>query len=441
MNNNAYTAKNSRAAYHGRHILAKDISTGTDTWETGINNNTLIFGPSGAGKTRHYVKPNILNAYESIIVSDTKGSLYSEVGPQLEKRGYVVKNINFTDLTAGSGYNPMDYIRYDEEADKYSEQDMKSLISCLVEDLHSNDAYWDHAARQYLGVLMSYTLEALPKEEHTLATVARLLAIMDTPDFEEMIHELEILKPHNITSERYNAIRKNQRAEKMHQSIIGVLSTHLDPLCFDEAVALYEKPDRIDFSQLTKQKTAIFLTISDMDRSVDKLANAFMTQALQQLCRIADQDYPEHRLPIPVRLYLDDFATNLQIPEFDKIISVIRSREIYVSVILQSITQLDSLYGFNRARTILNNCDQMLYLGGQDIDTARLISEKTNKSLYSILSMPLDEAYLFIRGQEPIRTQKYEVQDEPSTQEVSPLYRETAGIAEGRKPDLQSAAG
>ena len=145
-------------------------------------------------------------------------------------------------------------------------------------------------------------------------------------------------------------------------------------------------------------------------RSVDRLVNLFYTQALQELCNAADQDYPEHRLPVPVRFILDDFAANASIPDFDKMISVIRSREISVSIILQSLSQLNSMYGTDRANTILNNCDHCLYLGGQDVDTAKYISFKANKSVTNILEMPLGNAWLFERGQKPAQVEKYELQ-------------------------------
>ena len=411
-----------RENYRGEHILAKGITTNTDTWESGINNNVLIFGPSGAGKTRHYVKPNILNGNESVIISDTKGSLYKEIGPQLKKRGYKVKNIDFNNLSGSSGYNPLDYVRYDNKTDTYSEKDIMTIAQCIVKSENLKEPYWDNAAKQYLTVLIAYVLEALPKEEHTFEYVMKALTIMGTPAFDIMMEELQAFKPNSTAALRYKAIKTMSRADRTDSSIKGILSTNLDPLCFNEALSLYKKSDRIIFSELGKQKTAVFVTISDTDRSMDSLANTFMTQALQALCFSADTDYPEHRLPIPVRLYLDDFATNLVIPDFDKIISVIRSREIYVSVILQSVTQLDSLYGVACARTIINNCDQLLYLGGQDLDTARIISEKSNKPLYNILSMPINKAYLFIRGREPIMAEKYEIQEEPNTFDISHAF-------------------
>ena len=402
---------NNRTNYKNHHILAKGHYTSTDTWETGINNNVLIFGPSGAGKTRHYVKPNILNSHESMIISDTKGSLYAELAPSLRKRGFIVKNIDFTNLSTGSGYNPLNFIRRNPKTNEVKMADVMSLARCIAKDESSNDPFWHNAARQYLSCLIGYVMEALPEEEHTLEYVIKLFNSMDTDEFQKMMHEFVTVNPENSISTKYLSIAGNEKAEKMHQSIKGILSAYMDPLCFDEALALYKNPDVIDFASLGKKKTAVFLTISDIDRSMDPLANAFMTQALQVLLRSADNDYPDHRLPIPVRLYLDDFATNLYIPDFDKIISVVRSREISVSIILQSITQLYSLYGDARAKTILNNCDQQLYLGGQDVDTARYISIKANKPIHTILSMPLNHAYLFIRGQRPISTEKYNIQE------------------------------
>lgn len=420
----------SRERYRGNHILAKGVATCTDTWESGINNNVLIFGPSGAGKTRHYVKPNIASGHESMIISDTKGNLYRQLAPQLRERGYIVKNIDFTDLTAGCGYNPLDYIAFNGMTDCYSEKDILTLARCIVPDRLSNDPYWENAARQYLEVLLGYVLEALPQEEHNLQYVQKLLIMMGSTQLDAMMNELGQLKPNSTTALRYQAIRTMSRADRTDSCVRGILSTSLDPLCFDEALALYKKPDRINFSKLGQQKTAVFITISDTDRSMDALAGAFVTQALQNLCRSADKDYPDSCLPIPVRFYLDDFATNLVIPDFDKIISVIRSREIYVSIILQSVSQLDSLYGEARAKTILNNCDQMLYLGGQDLDTAKLISERSNRPVHSILSMPLNKAYLFIRGRTPLLTEKYEPPEEQSSSTMQPASQETSSSSD-----------
>ena len=396
-----------RENYQGKHILTKNFSLDTDSFKTGLNNNVLIIGASGAGKTRHYVKPNILNSHESMIISDTKGALCKSLGPLLVEKGYEVQEINFNDLSSGTGYNPLDFIRYNEETDTYSEQDILSLCECIIPISCQKDPYWDHAARQYLSCVISYVMEALPEEEHTFEYVVKAFHNLGSSEFNRQVDEISILKPHSTLATRYQALNTIRIADRMDASIKGILSTNLDPLYFDKALELYKKSEKIDFTALAKKKVAIFLTVSDTDRSLDKLANAFMTQAIRSLSRYADTECEHNMLPIPVRFYLDDFATNLYIPDFDKIISVIRSREIYVSVILQSISQLDTLYDKSGAMTIINNCDSQLYLGGQDVDTAEYFSVKANKPSSAILSMPLNHAYLFVRGREPVQTETY----------------------------------
>lgn len=158
-------------------------------------------------------------------------------------------------------------------------------------------------------------------------------------------------------------------------------------------------------------KTALFLSVSDSDRSQDALINLFYTQALQYLMAAADRQ-PDSRLPIPVRFILDDFSTNTVIPDFDKIISVIRSREIYVSVIIQSLSQLEGLYGHARAQTIINGCDHCLYLGGTDTQTAEYFSRKFNCQISTVLNLPLDGLFIFERGREPGKARKYELDND-----------------------------
>lgn len=202
-------------------------------------------------------------------------------------------------------------------------------------------------------------------------------------------------------------------------------------------------PVKGDDAELCREKTAVFLTISDTDRAMDGLASVFYTQALNTLCASADKDYPDHRLPMPVRFILDDFATNVYIPDFDKIISVIRSREIYASVILQSISQLTSLYGQSGSMTIVNNCDNCLYLGGQDVETAKYIAIKANKTADTILNLPLGQAYLFTRGRKPRAVTKYDVRSHEAYRELPEAAAEALGKegAAWGSPDSSRAAG
>ncbi len=402
---------------HSSRVLAHGCLMSNDTWATGLNNNDLIIGPSGAGKTRGYVKPNLLQCDESVIVTDTKGSLFGEVGPALRRRGYEVVNIDFTDMLSSYGYNPLRYIRYDAERGKYSEQDIMTIAKSLCPVECAKDPFWENSAAMLMASLVGYTLECLPKEEHTLESVSTLMMEMAPPNMgrgrsntRKLIEELGVLRPDSFAYQKYKTLSTLAEAEKTWACILGFMAEQMNTLTYEGPIALYNSPHQLDFSDLGRRKMAVFLTVSDTDRSCDKLVNLFYTQALQTLCRSADKDYPDHRLPVPVRFILDDFATNTVIPDFDNIISVIRSREIYVSVIIQSVSQLNALYGADKASTIINNCDNCLYLGGQDVETARFISVRANRTADSILSLPLGEAYLFTRGQPPKRVRKFEIE-------------------------------
>ena len=223
--------------------------------------------------------------------------------------------------------------------------------------------------------------------------------------------------------------KDNKKAERMHESIRGIVAEKLDTLTFDGPLRMYTRPDKVDFAALGCEKTAVFLGISDTDRSSDRLVNLFYAQALHALCVSADKDYPDHRLPVPVRFILDDFAANAELPDFDKIISVVRSREISVSIILQSLSQLSAIYGKDRAKTIVNNCDHILYLGGMDVDTAQYISYLANKIVDSIINMPLDAAYLFTRGARPRMVRKYDLRSHPLYHALRESHREPQDLS------------
>lgn len=395
---------------NGSRILAQGCRISNDTWKTGLNNNDLIIGPSGSGKTRGYVLPNILLGNESMIIGDTKGNLKKQTEDVLKRRGFQIIQIDLTDCLSSYGYNPFDFIRYDSGRDCYAEQDILTMAACIVPVTGCNDPYWELAARFYLESFIAYILECLPEKEHSLDFAVRLLGEMGTGRFEKLMEELQEIHPGSFALSRYNLYKNNVRAEKMHESIRGVLAEKLSVFSFDGAKAMFCRQERIRFDRIGREKTAVFLTVSDTDRSMDRLADLFFTQAVHTLCQSADRDYGDSRLAVPVRFLLDDFAAGIFIPDFDKIISVIRSREISVSIILQSLSQLESMYGHAKAMTIINNCDNCLYLGGQDVETARYISTRADKWVNTILEMPLDEAWLFTRGGRARQVRKYQME-------------------------------
>ena len=419
-------------------ILAEGRQIPNDTRATGINNNDLIIGPSGAGKTRGYVAPNLLQCAESCIVTDTKGSLVTEVGPVLASRGYRILRIDFTDFFASTcGYNPLEFIRRDPRTGRYSQQDILTVCAALI-PVESHDPFWDLSARTYLSCLIAYVLECLPPREQTLEYVMALFNEMtpgtrDEPsNFTRLLEALGAEDPDSFAYRTYRSIAGQSSADKMFESIRAMISEKLIPLVFDGPCRLYGMPDRIDFAALGRRRTAVFLTVSDLDRSMDRLVNLFYTQALQTLCASADKDYTAHCLPVPVRLYLDDFATNTFIPDFDKTISVVRSRGVSVSVILQSVSQLEALYGHAKAATIINNCDNCLYLGGQDVDTARFIAVKANRTPDTILSLPLGEAWLFTRGRNPQRVRRFDLSHHDLYPELTRIREETRPVIQAR---------
>lgn len=416
-------------------VLAGDVLVSNDTWTTGLNNNDLLVGPSGAGKTRGYVIPNLLHAGESLIVADTKGNLRRLYGRYLEERGYTVMHLDFTDVARTPwGYNPLAYIRpcgdpeANRDGDFYSEQDVKKVAQaiCPCQDFHQ--PYWDLAAQMYLEAILLFILNQLPQEQHSLYEAYTFLSRMGTPELEDMVEEECITHPDSAFARKMGMIRQNNKAEKMDASIKGILARHLDVLANSGTRRMFHMERQVDLGAFLRGRTALFLSVSDSDRSQDALVNLFYTQALQYLMAAADRR-TDSRLPIPVRFILDDFSTNTVIPEFDKTISVIRSREIYVSLIVQSLSQLEGLYGPAKAQTIINNCDHCLYLGGTDTQTARYFAEKFNCQVSTVLNLPLDSAFLFTRGSEPRRVRKYELSRDSA-------YRGLSGARDGAEADF-----
>lgn len=419
-------------------ILARDQCISNDTWVTGLNNNDLIIGPSGAGKTRGYVLPNILQSDESLIVTDTKGDLCQQTRVSLEKRGYEVLEIDLTDcISSPYGYNPLDYIRVDFEG-RCHEQDIMTVAAALVPVGGLHDPYWELSARSVLACMLAYVIECLPEWEHNMTSVTRLFREMGTGRFDQLMQELTEIDPECLAAIQYQMFHLVQKSDKTYASIQGILAEKLSPLAFSGPQYLLDHPQKISLPRIGVRKTAVFLHISDTDRSMDRIAALLYTQALQVLCNSADEQQG-HRLKVPVRFILDDFAAAADacIPDFDKTTSVIRSREISVSIILQSLSQLEASYGHARAMTIINNCDHLLYLGGQDVETARYIAAKANKSATSVLQMPLDGAWLFARGKEPRQVQKYSLEDHPLYSELgAPSGKETPFPLEDFEPEL-----
>ena len=427
---------------NGYRILADGVTVSNDTWATGLANHDLIIGPTGGGKTRSYVLPNLLSSAESFVVTDTKGSLRRQVGGSLERRGFRVLELDFTNvLHSPWGYNPLRYIRWDSERECWNEQDIITVAAALVPVTSRTDPFWDLSARNFAEALIGYTLDNLPQEEHTLVSVAKLFSEAETGVLDELMREYCTICPDSFAAMRWKSLQGGRKADKTYSSILAILSQKLSNYSFGGVRQLFTNKNQIDFAAISQEPTAVFVHVSDCDFSLQNLMSLFYTQALQSLITEADSR-PDNRLQIPVRLYLDDFA-NLIIPDMDKTISVIRSREISVSIVLQSITQLEGLYGHDKAMTIIDNCDHLLYLGGQSVETARFIGAKANKPTSAILNMALSKAWLFERGALPREVRKYDLTRHPLYRQL-PEYAAQRAVPEREaeeEPQLMAAAG
>ena len=369
-------------------ILAKGVTASNDTWTTGINNNDLLIGPSGGGKTRGYVIPNILHAQDSLIVTDTKGNLCRLYGGYLRERGYTVMHLDFTD-TANTpwGYNPLDYIREcrnpeaNREGDYYNEQDVKKVAQAICPCLNPKEPFWDQAAQMYLEAILFFVLNQLPDKQHDLYEAYTFLTKMGSVELKNIIEEERNTHPRSAFARKIGMISQNEKADRMDASIKGILAQHLDVVAYPGMRRMFRMKRQVDMGSFLREKTALFLSVSDSDRSQDGLVNLFYTQALQYLMNAADKQ-PDSRLPIPVRFILDDFSTN---------------------------TLLEGLYDRARAQTIINNCDTCLYLGGADVPTAEYFAKKLNRLTSTVLDLPLDSMFLFTRGEKPRKVQKYEL--------------------------------
>lgn len=439
------------SASSGATILAHGRVLPCDTIVTGLNNNMLVLGPSGSGKTRHVLKPNLLQMNASYIVLDTKGTLCREVGPVLAAHGYHVQRLNLSDLNAlgesrdagpaqrkngGSGsagadpaavasvgYDPLAHIRRDADG-RPNQQDIISIAKALCPIEDNNQPFWDHAASNLLACLIAYTAETLPAPEQHMGSVISLVDHLSDGATGKLLDELTITRPDSLSCALWRRYSITQAAERMHASIVGIVAEKIMTLGIDSALRLYTHPRQVDFGAFSQGRRALFVTISDIDRSMDRLANLVVMQAFTSLMRQADAS-PRGSLVYPVRFFLDDFA-NLNIPDIDGILSVVRSRNIWCTLLLQSVNQLEAQYGRARAMSIMGNCDTQLVLAFQDIESARMFSERADKTPSSLFSTPLCRSWLFLRGSRGELVERFALEDHPLYPELPEAHMHTA---------------
>ncbi len=352
------------------------------------NKNVLVIGGSGSGKTRFYVKPNLMQMSEntSYVVTDPKGTILIEVGKMMVNGGYKIKVLNTINFAKSMHYNPFQYIR--------NERDILKLVNTIIantkgEGDKSGEDFWVKAERLYYCALIGYIWYEAPDEEKNFTTLLEFINASEAREDDEefknavdlLFEELEAEEPNHFAVRQYKKYKL--AAGKTAKSILISCGARLAPFDIAELRDLMSY-DEMELDMLGDQKTAMFVIISDTDDTFNFVVAIMYTQLFNLLCDKADDEHGG-RLPYHVRLLLDEFANIGQIPKFDKLIATIRSREISASIILQSQSQLKSIYK-DAAETIIGNCDTTLFLGGKESSTLKEISETLGKETIDLFN-------------------------------------------------------
>ena len=443
--NRKYASKN----YLENKLLSQNVRIGLNGKIHRRNLNTIVIGGSGAGKTRFYCKPNIMQCNTSFVVLDPKGEILRSEGSLLEKEGYVIKVIDLIDMSKSHGYNPFHYIQ--------SDKDILKLITNLIRNTtpkgsQSMDPFWEKSETALLEALMLYLYHYAPEDEQNFTMVMEMLTYAEVKEddeeyespLDELFHHLERSDPDSLALKQYQIYK--QAAGKTAKSILISVGVRLAAFNLDSMASL-TRFDELELDKIGERKTALFAVIPDNDSTFNFLVGMLYTQLFQMLYYQADYVYGGE-LPIPVHFLMDEFA-NVALPdEFDKLLSTMRSRQIFVSIILQNLAQIKTLFK-DSWESIVGNCDELYYLGGNEQSTHKFISEylgketldtntfgkstghsgsystnyqQTGRELLTPDEVRLlnnDYGLLFIRGELPIMDKKYDLLKHPNINETT----------------------
>ena len=343
------------------------------------NKNVMVVGGSGSGKTRFYVKPNLMQMHSSYVVTDPKGTIVIECGKMLERNGYDIKVLNTINFKKSMKYNPFAYLR--------SEKDILKLVQTIIantkgEGEKAGEDFWVKAEKLYYTALIGYIFYEAPREEKNFATLLDMIDASEVREDDEnyknpIDHLFDALERKDPTHFAVKQYRKYKLAAgKTAKSILISCGARLAPFDIKELRELMSEDD-LALDTIGDKKTALFVIISDTDDTFNFVVSIMYSQLFNLLCDKADDVYGG-RLPVHVRFLLDEFANIGLIPKFEKLIATIRSREISASILLQAQSQLKAIYK-DHADTIVGNCDSMIFLGGKEKTTLKELSETLGK--------------------------------------------------------------
>ena len=424
-------------------LLTQNVRIGLNGKKHRRNLNILVCGGSGAGKTRFFCKPNAMQCNTSMVILDPKGEIVRDVGGLLEKKGYEVRVLDLINMHRSHCYNPFVYLRNDNDVQRLVTNLFKATTP---KGSQSQDPFWDTAASMLLLSLVFYLKYEAPPDEQNFPMVMELLRAGEVREdddsyvspLDELFDRLEMVNPEHIALKYYRDYHSG--SAKTLKSIQITLAARLEKFNL-ESLASLTATDELDLPSLGEKKVALFALIPDNDTSFNFLVSVLYTQLFQQLFYLADHKYGGS-LPVHCHFIMDEFA-NVSLPDdFDKILSVMRSRGVSVSIILQNLAQLKALFE-KQWESIVGNCDEFLYLGGNEASTHEYVSKllgketidlntygqsrghsgsySTNWQLSGRELMTPDEvrmldnqfALLFIRGERPVLDLKYNILKHP----------------------------
>ena len=425
-------------------LLTKNVRMGLDGYKHRRNLNTLVCGGSGSGKTRFYAKPNAMNANTSFVLPDPKGDTVRSAAPVLEKKGYDIKVLDLQNMEKSHCYNPFVYLRNDNDIQRLATNIFKNTTP---RGSQSQDPFWDNAANMLLLALMFYLHYEAPEEEQNFPMVMEMLRAAEVKEdneeyrspLDELFDRLEARDPDHIAVKYYRNYRSG--SGKTLKSIQITLMSRLEKFNLPSLAGITQT-DEMELWSLGEKKTAIFAVLPDNDSSFNFIVGMLYTQLFQQLYYQADFVHGG-RLPVHVHFIMDEFA-NVALPDdFDKLLATMRSREISVSIIIQNMAQLKALFE-KQWESIVGNCDEFLYLGGNEQSTHEYVSKllgketidmntygrsrgrngsyTTNWQLGGRELLTPDEvrmldnrnALLFIRGERPVMDEKFDIAKHPN---------------------------
>lgn len=406
-------------------ILGENCVYSMDSRRTGLNNNVIVCGTSGCGKTMSISEPKLLHTFDtSLIVTVTKNRLVQKYRGVLAQLGYEVMDLNFVSPDrSDAGYDPLRNVR--------NYQDVRFCARSIVmgnsrkEGNTTADPYWDEIAISLLCAIIAKTM--MTDRNATLADVLDVFDRLSIKDdgssikttLDEEFAALEKRNPTCYAIKCWKSFR--QLPYRTAGCAFSTLSTTIDSIFTSEVRKLMRKKKQVDFARLASRKAVLFVTTSPVNPSLNSFINMFYSSAFKELFEIAEKA-PDGRLPVPVHLLCDDFATGGRIPNFPEYISIFREKGVSVTLMIQSESQLVAMYGPESATTIINNCDSYVYMGGMDLQTAKNISQKTNRPLDEILYMPIGQEIVLRRGERPRITRRYDILRDKQYREVTGEY-------------------